>query len=111
MHLSIYLFPLILSKLSFNNTNCQELMNGLGFRNSGDEWHLIITIHDGANGLILCVIDTQVYDLTHLCHVCFWLAIIDAMVLLKMLCGGFSEVMLIIILMTKAYILQLNSYQ
>jgi hypothetical protein len=86
-------------------------MNGLGFRNSGDEWHLITIIHDGANGLILCVIDIQVYDLIHPCHVCFWLAMIDLMVFLKMFCGGFSLIMLIFILMAKAYILQLNSYQ
>jgi hypothetical protein len=39
-------------------------MKGSGFRSSGDEWHLITAIHDGADGLILCVIDTQVID-TH----------------------------------------------
>jgi hypothetical protein len=37
-------------------------MKGLGFRSSGDEWHLITAMHDGADGLILCVIDTEVYD-------------------------------------------------
>ncbi len=42
-------------------------MKGLGFKNSGDEWHLIIAIHDGVDGLILCVIDIQVYDLIHPC--------------------------------------------
>jgi hypothetical protein len=29
----------------------------------GDEWHVITTIHDGVDGLILCVIDIQIYDL------------------------------------------------
>jgi hypothetical protein len=85
-------------------------MNCLKSRISGNEWHLITTIHDGANGMIFCVIDTQVYDLIHPCHVCFWLAIIDSMALLKLFCGGFSAIMLIFILMVKAYILQLNSY-
>jgi hypothetical protein len=40
-------------------------MKGLGFRISGDEWHLITAIHNGVNGLIFCVIDIQVYDFTH----------------------------------------------
>jgi hypothetical protein len=55
----------------------------------GDEWHLITIIHDGVDGLILCVIDTQVYDLTRFCYVCFWLAKIDLMTLFKMFCEGF----------------------
>ncbi len=76
----------------------------------GDEWHLIITIHDGVGGLILCVIDTQVYDLTHPCYVCFWLAKIDSMALLKVFCESFFAIMLIFILVTKTYVLQLNSY-
>jgi len=76
----------------------------------GDEWQLIIVIHDGVHGLILSVIDTQVYDLTRLYYVCFWLAKIDLMALLKVFCEGFFTIMLIFILMAKTYILQLNSY-
>jgi hypothetical protein len=106
MFISIYLFPWVLSRLSLSHTNCQELMKGLGFKSSGDEWHLITTIHDGANGLILCVIETQVYDLIHPCHVCFWLAKSDLMAFLKMFYGGFFIIMLIFILMVKKYILQ-----
>jgi hypothetical protein len=86
-------------------------MKGLGFKSSGDEWHLIIAIHDGVDGLIFCVINTQVYDLIHPCHVCFWLAIIDSMALLKMFCGSFSIIMLIFILVAKTILLQLSSYQ
>jgi hypothetical protein len=79
-------------------------------RLEGDEWHLITVIHDGVDGLILCVIDTQVYDLTHPCYVCFWLAKIYLMALLKVFCESFSAIMLIFILMAKTYILQLNNY-
>ncbi len=86
-------------------------MNSLKFRNNGNEWHLITTIHDGAYDMIFCVMGTQVYDLTRPCHVCFWLAIIDSMALFKLFCGGFFVVMLIFILMVKTCILQLNSYQ
>jgi hypothetical protein len=86
-------------------------MKGLRFKSSGDEWHLIIAIHDGVDGLILCVNDTQVYNPTHPCHVCFWLAIIDLMVLFKMFCGSFFIIMLIFILVVKTHILQLSSYQ
>jgi hypothetical protein len=86
-------------------------MKGLRFKSSGDEWHVIIAIHDGVDDLILCVIEIQVYDLTHPCHVCFWLAITNSMALLKMFCQRFSIIMLIFILVAKTYILQLSSYQ
>jgi hypothetical protein len=56
------------------------------------------------------VIEIQVYDLIHPCHVCFWLAKSDLMAFLKMFCGGFFIIMLIFILMAKKYILQLSGY-
>jgi hypothetical protein len=80
-------------------------MKDLVFRSNGNEWHLIIAINDGIDGLILCVINIQVYDLTHPCHVCFWLAKIDSMTPFKMFYGGFLTIMLIFILVAKTYIL------
>ncbi len=77
----------------------------------GDEWHVITTIHDGVDGLIFCVIDTQFYDFIHPCYVCFWLANTNSMAFLKVFCEGFFAIMLIFILVAKAYILQLSSYK
>lgn len=73
--------------------------------------HLIIVVHDGLDGSIVCVINIQVYDLNHIYHVCFWLAKIDSMALFKVFLGSFFIILLIFILMDKTYILQLSIYQ